>query len=210
MFSNGFRSVYERALGDELDALDPRLRAYFGAIPDGCRGVGAGVFDSAGLRIRLLRPVFALLARWGIAFPESGADVLFEIENTPGAEGTLRATRTFHFPGRTRVMRDELRMVDGRLIDHLGVRGILEVVLDASVSEGGLRMESRSLALRAAGRRIPLPPVAKVALEERTADDGMQHVDVRIRMPLLGEVYGYRGTFAYAMQPAVRPLSARA
>lgn len=178
---------------------------YFGAIPAGRSGVGAGTFDSSGLRTRALRPVFTLLARVGIAFPEYGADVPFEIENSPGADGALRATRTFHFAERTRVMRDELRVAGGRLVDRLGARGMLEVELDASVSNGRLLMESRRLVLRAAGRRVPLPPVATVVLEERATDDGIQHVDVRIRMPLLGEVYGYRGAFAYA----VRPVSAR-
>lgn len=207
MFSSdrrtGWASPYELALGPQLDALDPRLRAYFGVIPAGCVGYGVGVFERAGLRVRALGPVFALLAQAGIAFPESAVDVPFEIENRPTGGGGLQARRTFRFRGRSRVMVDELRVVEGRLVDRLGTHGLLEVGLDVAVADGRLRMRSRSLALRLVGMRVPLPRVVTVVLEERTGTDGAgQHVDVRVRAPLFGEVYGYRGRFDYWVRTA--------
>ena len=63
------RSPWEAALGDRLDELDPALRAYFSAIPDGSVGRGSGVFDQVGTPRRWLWPVLAILGRTGIVFP---------------------------------------------------------------------------------------------------------------------------------------------
>ena len=39
------QSPYARALGERIDDLHPRLRAYFEAIPDGAVGIGEGVLQ---------------------------------------------------------------------------------------------------------------------------------------------------------------------
>jgi hypothetical protein len=196
-------SPYERVLGKEFRHLDPQLRTYFGRIPDGFEGVGAGRYEEAGLRLRVLRPLFSLLGRWRIAFAEHGADVPFRIRNTRSPDGVLHAERTFSFPAAERVMTDAMHVVDGRLVDRIGTGGRVEVVWEASVSQRGLTLRSRALALRVAGTRLPLPPIMKVVLHERSTlgQEGVQTVDVRVAVPLLGEVYGYRGSFTYALRP---------
>lgn len=198
--ASGEASVYERVLGDEFASLHPQLRAYFGAIPPGQEGRGSGVFREAGLRRRALRPLFVLAARAGVAFPEWGRDVPFDVRNTRDADGSLRAVRTFRFAGATRVMTDRMWAAEGGIVDALGHAGALEVELAVAVRGGALHMRSRRLALRVRGRRLPLPRLVAVTLTEEAAEgEGVQRVAVRVRVPLLGDVYGYDGTFTYAV-----------
>ncbi|MFS0867317.1 DUF4166 domain-containing protein [Microbacterium sp. 179-B 1A2 NHS] len=84
------------------------MRRYFGPVPEGCVGVGEGVYGVAGSRLgRWAGPALAWSARRGVLFPESGRDVPFVVENTPDPSGALRGARWFAFPGVTRVMIDE-------------------------------------------------------------------------------------------------------
>lgn len=198
--STGQASVYERVLGDEFATLDPQLRSYFGPIPAGFVGVGSGRYRAAGLRVRALRPLFALLGRRQIAFAEYGEDVPFSVRNVVDADGTLRSVRTFRFASGTRVMTDTMRVSGGRLVDRIGTRGELEVDLAVRVSDGRLRMQSGRLALRLFGLRLPLPRLVSVSLTEEACEDGSQRVGVRMTAPFLGEIYGYSGDFTYELQ----------
>lgn len=203
------KSVYERVLGADFAELHPGLRSYFGAIPEGLEGVGSGRYREAGLRLRVLRPLFAVLGRRQIAFAERGTDVPFTVSNVMAADGVLRATRRFRFATATRQMTDAMRVVDGRLVDRIGRSGEVEVDLAIRVEGGGLRMESRRLALRIRGLRIPIPRVIGLTLRETVDDDGVQHIEVRVRAPLVGEVYGYVGAFRYALRPVGRAAAER-
>jgi hypothetical protein len=188
-------SVYQQVLGDRFADLDPGLRTYFGELPDGMHGHGTGVYDVAGSRHRWLVPVFAWLAWRQVLFPEYGRDVPFEVVNTRDASG-LRARRTFSFPGRTRVMVDAMRVVDGVLRDRLGRRGGLEVELHLDVVDGGLRMRSGRQWLHLGPVALRIPGLVRVTLDER-ADAAGQRVDVRMTSPVLGEVFRYAGAFRY-------------
>ena len=190
-------SVYQRVLGGQIESLAPELRTYFSGSAG--VGVGAGVFDVAGSRLRFLRPALAWLAWRRILFPEYARDVPFDITNTPTADGGLEAVRTFHFPGRDRPLEDTMRVVDGRLHDFLGKRRGFEVRMTLTITNGLLEMRSDRQWLRLVGLRIRLPQFAIVTVSESWLD-GRQHVDVRLRSPLLGEWFRYAGSFSYRSQ----------
>lgn len=190
-------SVYQQVLGVRFSGLHPTLRRYFGEVPAGCVGRGEGRYAIAGSRWRILRPALRALAARDVLFPERATGVGLRVENRSDADGTLRAVRTFVFPRIERRMVDAMRVERGTLIDRLGARGGLEVALDATVRGGGLALTSRSLAWRVGALRVPLPPIARVRVTERADEAGRQHVDVRVRSVLLGEVFRCTGTFAY-------------
>lgn len=189
-------SVYQRALGPEFERLAPELRTYFAGDAAGHAGVGSGVFEVAGSPRRFLRPVLAYLAWRRILFPEFGHDVPFEIVNAPTPDGGLDALRTFHLPGRDRPLEDTMRVVDGRLHDFLGKRRGFEVRMILTVTDGLLEMRSDRQWLHLGRLRIRLPQFATVTVSESWLD-GRQHVDVRLRSPLLGEWFRYAGSFNY-------------
>jgi hypothetical protein len=195
-------SVYQRVLGERFAALSPDLRGYFSSPPDGSVGRGSGVFEVAGSRIRWLAPILRLLGWRRILFADLGHDVPFTVTNIPGPGEGLSSRREFHFPAGDRIVQDTMHVVDGSLHDFLGRRGGLEVRLAVSVVDGGLRMVSDAAWLHLRALRLPLPALlsARVTLDERWVD-GMQRVDVRLRHPLLGEVFRYSGTFTYGYEP---------
>jgi hypothetical protein len=189
-------SVYQRAIGSEFENLAPELRSYFAGDPAGRRGVGSGVFDVAGSPRRALRPVLVYLGWRRILFPEFAHGVPFDIVNTPATDGSLGAVRTLHFPSRDRELEDTMRVVDGRLHDFLGRRRGLEARFELTIVDGLLRMRSDRLWLRLGGARIRLPRLATVTIAESWTAD-RQHVDVRLRSPILGEWFRYSGSFSY-------------
>ncbi|RWZ68187.1 DUF4166 domain-containing protein [Labedella populi] len=197
-------SMYQRILGADYSALDPRLQRYFGPIPAGWVGSGAGVYRVAGSRRRFLRPVLALMAWRHVLFPELGHDVPFEVTNIPRRNGGLSAVRTFAFRGRTRIMEDAMIVRCGRLYDRLGKRGGLGVTIRLSVVSGALHMTSTALAVHVGRARVPLPPLATMHLREHIEerDPSRQHVDVRIDAPFLGEIFRYTGSFTYTIGPS--------
>lgn len=192
------RSVYARALGPELDRLPGALRDYF-AVDDRVI-VGEGVFETAGTRLAITRPVLHLMARAGILFPEYGEGVPFRVVNTPIADGGLHAERTFRFPGRERVLQNTMRIVDGRVHDFMGRREGFEIQMELLVDGDRLVMRSARQWIRLAGLRIPLPPFAKVTVTE-SLDGDRRRVDIRLRSPLLGEWFRYAGSFTYTLEP---------
>lgn len=189
--------MYEQVLGERIAELAPGLRAYFGELPPGAHGHGTGVYEVAGSRHRWLAPGLAWLAARQVLFPDYARDVPFEVRNTPHGEA-LRARRTFVFPRRTRVMVDEMRVVDGALRDRLGRRGGLEVELLLDVVDAGLRMRSARQWLHLGPVRLRIPGLVRVTLAETVRGAG-QHVDVRMTAPVLGEVFRYAGSFTYTV-----------
>jgi len=194
-------SVYERVLGSEFESLAPQLRPYFAGDAARRPGFGTGVFEVAGSPKRMLVPVLAWLGFRHILFPEFGHDVPFDVVNTPQPDGGLKAIRTLHFADRDRVLVDTMRVVDGRLHDFLGRRGGLEAQFELGILDGLLRMRSRRLWLHLGAARIRILPLATVSVNESwdadAAEGGRQHVDVRLRGPLIGEWFRYSGSFSY-------------
>ena len=188
------QSVYERVLGSEIESLVPELRHYFTGGDH--VGTGTGTFEVAGCRVPILRPALVYLARQRILFPEFARDVPFDIVNSPREDGSLDAIRTFHLPGRDRPLEDTMRVIDGRLHDFIGRRRGFEVRLVLAIESGFLQMRSDRQWIRILGARVRIPQFARVTVSESWID-GHQHVDVRLRTPLLGDWFRYAGSFTY-------------
>ncbi|AMB60365.1 hypothetical protein AWU67_05420 [Microterricola viridarii] len=191
-----------------MQLLHPRLRAYFGAIPRGQHGWGAGVFHTAGTPGRWLRPLLRPLHSQGILLADWQRDVPFTVLNEPGDRGSVRAARRFQLRGGDWVMVDEIGLdARGRLTDRLGRTGLIEAVFRADVVDGALQLRSTRVALRAGRLRLGLPGflAPRVLLIERWDEkDERQHVTLTMTAPLLGTLYEYGGSFRYEIRQGER------
>jgi len=134
-----------------------------------------------------LRPVFALLARVDILFPESGRDVRASMTIAKVDQG-VAWRRTFSFGkirrfDATMTYQPQLGVVDPWRIRSLG-RDTIEI------TTGRLRM-------RAGPLRLAIPAVLQVAVKavERAVANAI-YVDLVVTHPVLGAIFGYDGTFA--------------
>ena len=185
-------SIFRRALGDDFDRLHPELQHYFDP-PDEVSG--EGIFDEAGSRLRWLSPVWRMLAGLGLLFPEHGTGVPFSVSIVPLSPGRVATTRTLQFPDVQRVISDETHLVAGRLIDvHARGRILVHMVPDV-LGDGSLVMTAAATRLRVASVLLRVPTVP-ITLTQRWDDERQAfRIAVSLRLPVLGEVFGYRGSF---------------
>lgn len=79
-------------------------------------------------------------------------------------------------------------------------RDVPFTVINTPVIDGELHLTSTRLAVKVGTNhlRVPGPVAPRVKLTERySAEDGRQHVSVSVRVPILGTVYEYAGSFRY-------------
>lgn len=198
-------SPYEAALGERLAELHPTLQRYFTAIPAGFVGVGVGTFDEFGTPRRWMRPLLAALHRRGVLFAGFARSVPFRIINRTAstqATGLAIARREVQLPTGRWVMSDSVAAVGRRVVDRIGEPRTVAAVFELAVHDGALTMTSQATGLIIAGCRVrvprPLAPVVRVT-ERYDPDRDAQRVELSINVPLLGHVYGYRGTFRYEL-----------
>lgn len=193
-------SPYARALGERIDELHPRLRAYFSAVPDGAVGIGEGVFHVVGTPRRWLWPVLRVLERRGVVAAVWERDVPFRVENRTIASRAI-GERTFRFTRGPWVMRDAVALTrHGRVLDELGEPGLIAACFDVDVRDGALHLTSRAVGVRLGRLRMRIPRlIAPVVRLTERFDDAIdrQQVALTIDAPLLGRVYEYRGDFEY-------------
>ena len=89
-----------------------------------------------------------------------------------------------------------MRVIDGRLHDFMGKRRGFEVRMALTIVGGFLHMRSDRQWVRLFGLRLRIPQLATVTVSETWVSE-RQHVDVRLRSPLLGEWFRYAGSFNY-------------
>jgi hypothetical protein len=188
-------SPWEKALGDDIERLHPRLRDYFGAIPDGSMGYGEGVFDVVGTPRAWLWPILMILSFDSVVFPVWEHGVPFRVRNSPGP-GRVDSLRRFEFDGRSRTMVDSTSATAHGIVDRLGRRGIIAARFDARVRDRMLVLESSATLVLG----IPLPRAIapRVVLTERWDDStDRQRVSLVVEAPLIGRLYEYSGSFTY-------------
>lgn len=101
-------------------------------------------------------------------------------------------------------MRNLIVATPDGLIDILGASRRFRALFVAQAVDGGLKLESRKVAVRIGRRHFVIPGIVapRVRLSERFSDaDDRQHVDVIVELPMLGRVYEYAGSFRYQIRP---------
>jgi hypothetical protein len=101
-------------------------------------------------------------------------------------------------------MIDAITAEGGVLVDHLGSRRRLRVVLEPTVVNGSLQLRSTAISVRVGDRHVAVPRVLapRVCLSESVdVASGMQHVSVMLHAPLVGRLYEYSGDFRYEIVP---------
>jgi hypothetical protein len=196
---------FQGALGSTIDEAAPAIRERF-LQPEGTRrfrGVMRRVWRRPGWRGRAASLVLWLGSRAETLFADTGTDVPFEMENRvlclPDGRAAMTWERAFHFPRGTR--RFSATMVfdpaRGAIVDELGKNGHLEVELHPRVEEGGMVIESGRQRLRLGGGWLPLPAwlAGRACIREWPQSDGSLGIRVTVSNPLLGDFFGYEGTF---------------
>lgn len=195
------RSPYEAALGERLHELHPSLRRYFSAIPEGCIGLGEGVFAEFGTPRRWLWRLFEPFERRGVLAAGYARSVRFRIVNRTEA-GRATAVRTIELPTGSWQMTDSVALTSRGIVDRIGTPHTVAAAFDVSVHGGGLVLTSREVGI-AVGRfrfRMPRLVAPVVRLSERyDPASGLQRVELTIDAPIIGRVYGYRGHFNYGI-----------
>jgi len=196
-------SPFDSVLGPYRRVLAPPFAMQFFAANETHRVRMDGTMHRIWHRHQWLNPFFSLLARADIFFPESGRDVPASMIVTQTREG-VDWRRTFSFP---RVRRFNATMTyrfagegrgGGSVIECVGPARSLEIPWQVRVlGRDTIEITTGRLMLRAGRYRLPIPGPLQVAVRviERAVDDGI-HVDLVLRHPILGALFGYEGTFA--------------
>ncbi len=199
-------SPFFPVLGGVTEALPGVLRAQYLLRPtDDERVVLEGAMDRIWHRPFWLWPFFRLLALFDILFPEQGhniqASMVVEGQPNEYACGAQTWCRTFLF--RTPRHFDATMEFDptlGRVVEHVGPDGVLEVVWDVTFEPPAtIRIVTSGLRVGVGRFRIRLPrwatvevQVSEMALE---AQSQQITVDLEVRHPWLGAIFGYAGRF---------------
>lgn len=201
------RSPYEAMLGERMYELHPSLRRYFSAIPEGCIGVGEGVFAEFGTPRRWLWPLLRLLQSRGVLFAGHAKSVRFRIinrtESLQGSDiGAAVARREIDLPGGTWVMVDSVVRNTTGVVDRLGDPHTVTAQFKAEVRDGALSMTSVTAGLVWRRLRVRLPrrcaPVVRLT-EAYDPVSGLQRIVLTLHAPLVGQIYEYRGHFEYSI-----------
>ncbi|MBD7996517.1 DUF4166 domain-containing protein [Arthrobacter sp. Sa2CUA1] len=211
--SGDAQSIFARALGPDFDRLHPMLQQRFGVDPaSGYACLGRGVFAEVRRGAWWTVPFLKVGAYRNILFPERGTDVPFTIENYPYTDGfgrpTVTFTRTLEMrPGKPR--RFDATMVyseaRGTVVDYLGSHQHLATDLRLAVREdGSLHLRSTALRFHEGLLHFTVPRFLTGSADLYEAYDDERQVytiQLQVRNPLFGFLFGYRGEFSCAFVP---------
>lgn len=211
------RSMFARALEADFDRLHPMLQRRFGVDPAaGYACVGSGMFAEVRRGAWWTVPFLKFGAYRNILFPERGTDVPFTIENYPYTDGfgrpTVTFTRTLEVrPGKPR--RFDATMVfsetRGTVVDYLGSHQHLATDLQLAVREdGSLHLRSTALRFYEGPVQFTVPRFLTGSADLYEAYDDERQVytiQLQVRNPLFGFLFGYRGEFTCSFIPVTGP-----
>ena len=152
-----------------------------------------------------LWPFFRLLAAFDILFPEQGSNVVGSMiveglhDGQGGGAQTWRRTFEFRRPRRfDATMAFDFRLA--RVVERMGPFGVLEVVWNVTFEPPAtIRIVTEGIRFGVGRCRIALPRWA--AMEVRVSETALGDrsdtiaVDLAVRQPWLGEIFGYAGRF---------------
>lgn len=207
-------SIFALALGEDFHRLHPMLQRRFGVDTEaGYACVGRGVFSEVRRGAWWTVPFLRLGAYRNILFPDQGENIPFTIENYPYIDGFGRPTVTFVrtlelSPAKQR--RFDATMVyspaTGRIIDYLGTHQHLATDLDLEVlPDGSLHLQTTDQRFYEGplGFTFPAAFTGTADLYEGYDDTrGVFTIQMQVRNPVLGFLFGYRGEFSCTF-PAV-------
>ena len=200
------KSIYEQALGEKFYRLHPKLQEKFGLTSAMNRtAVASGIMREISGGHPLIRPWFILGTRKHIVFPERGKHIPFTLTNVVyrdwHGKDMFAWLREFHFPKAVRHF-DAVMWYDSRtngIMDAFGTHQdfVSALHLDAR-EDGGIRIVSDRQWLRVFGFYVPIPKPfrGEAEIHEWYNDDAEEFsVHVRVRNPLVGTLFEYRGSF---------------
>ena len=197
-------SPFEFVLG-QIDLPRQFREQYLLTRGSGNRVILEGKMHRVWRRGRWLWPLFWLAARFEMLFPETGRDVPTLVEITSGnwrGEPLQTWRRTFRFPNEHRRFTSRMAYDEriGRIVELVGPGAVLGVVWEIRFeAPRTLRLGADEWVLRLGPRRLRLPAwLMGTGRAVETADDSADdviHIDLTLAHPLLGDVFGYEGTF---------------
>jgi hypothetical protein len=201
------QSIYERELGDDFDALHPKIQERFGfTSEDTVACIGEGTMEIVRNGGLLTLPFLYAGTIHNVMFPEEGTAVPFTVSNYAYEDEYGRETvtwiREFETP---RYRRFDARMIYSehrdRIVDYLGTREHLAVDIDIGVhgETDGITIETGAQRLYAFGLGLPFPRLltGEATVHEWYDDsEDRYRIAVHVDNALVGTLFEYRGHFA--------------
>jgi len=206
LLSMGSHSPFFPVLGGAIEDMPEVLSDQYLVRPgDNYRVVLEGTMDRIWHRPFWLWPFFRLLAAFDILFPEQGSNVVGSMiveglhDGQGGGAQTWRRTFEFRRPRRfDATMAFDFRLA--RVVERMGPFGVLEVVWNVTFEPPAtIRIVTEGIRFGVGRCRIALPRWA--AMEVRVSETALGDrsdtiaVDLAVRQPWLGEIFGYAGRF---------------
>jgi hypothetical protein len=158
-------------------------------------------------RPRWLGPVFRVLGRLGILVPYTGQDIPTTLRVEPGRDEDGRpyhvCRRTFYFPSVVQFTTTTI-YEQGRVVDVVGPGNLLHIASHARFHPPAtFTQRTARVAIRVGPLRWQLPGwlwpwllgVVRFVQTADATEAHTLHVRLAVRHPLLGDVFGYEGTF---------------
>ena len=202
-------SIFEQAMGEEFTKLHPKMQKRFGVNSGSLVAqMGKGVMDEIWRGPFFIMPFLAFGAFRSILFPmwrKRNTDVPFTISNYAYVDGlgreTVTISRRFRLPHRVRSFDANMIYSKKRkkVIDYIGTHQHLAVDIDLSVDEVGglcLRAGEQRFYEHKLAFRFPFFLTGQANVREWWDENEEKYrIEVRITNKLLGNVFGYRGSF---------------